>query len=249
MAERVGDVVGAVVQQLRPIDQPEPEDRSIEAWIAEQRRSYLGMADRWLEGVGVGLRLREVKIDPQLVPSECETWVRHHRSGAGMVLAGPVGSGKTIAAVHCLREVFALGEYHLPEEKLYEWRPARSCYVKARNLYRAVFERDAQTIERARNAAVLVIDEWGGAYESPWPLAEMDGLIDDRWEARRSTIITTNSHPTDGESSLKATAPRAFDRLCDAPGPGLVTMDRKSMRGEGGLQPLGEFTDVTEGVL
>lgn len=233
--QSVGEAVGATVQDLHPsapvstvtTSGPAEDERR----VAAARKEKLALTGVWLSAIGVGRRLCETRIDLELIPDECAQWIEQREHGAGMILAGPVGSGKTVAAVHCLRAVYLAGEIHVPEERIWKWNPASSLFVKARTLYRAVFDRDHALLKRARESRVLVIDEWGGAYESAWPLAEMDGLIDDRWEERLATIITTNTHPTDGDTSLQATAPRAFDRLCDEPGPGLVVMDRKSLRG------------------
>ena len=232
--QSVGEVAGLVVQELRPVQQAVtsvPDPAEDERRIAAAREKQLGLVGVWLGTVGVGSRLCELQIDPELVPAECAQWTELYERGAGMILAGPVGSGKTVAAVHCLREVYERGERHNPETRQWSWNPASSLFVKARTLYRAVFDRDHALLDRARGCRVLVIDEWGGAYESAWPLAEMDGLIDDRWEERRATIITTNMNP-ESDSGLKATAPRAFDRLRDEPGPGVVVVNRESLRGE-----------------
>ncbi len=236
MEKRIGLDAKEILRGLHVApDEPErPDSESVEyrARVEALREAWLSGPEqrKWLLDVGVGLRLRHIPIDEALVPAQCAKWIASYRRGAGMILAGPVGSGKTVAAIHCLRQVYADSERHNVEFQTWEWQPPTTVYTKARLLYRAVFDRDTVAIERAREADVLVIDEWGGAYESPWPVAEMDGLIDDRWEERRATIITTNVHPTEGTSSFRAMAPRAFDRLCDEPGPGVVMMDRKSLR-------------------
>ncbi len=211
MEERVGDSTGEVLKLVKPGGDPEAE---AERYLERE----------WLERVGVNRRFRSMKIDPKLVPDECRQWVDRFEDGSSLILSGPVGSGKTVAAIYCLRLI-----YRHPARRAAEFA---GCFcVKARGLYRAVFERDTDVLTRARNAAALVIDEWGGAYESEWPLAELDGLIDDRWEGQLATIVTTNTHPSEGAGCIKATMPRAYDRLCDEPGPGVVLLDRASMRG------------------
>jgi hypothetical protein len=44
------------------------------------------------------------------------------------------------------------------------------------------------------------------------------------------TILTTNMQPHEDAVSLKETLPRAYDRLTGWPGPGVVVIDRPSLR-------------------
>ena len=200
--------------------------------IAEERTE--AKVIEWLLEVGVGARLARLEIDPELLPPEWVAWVADWQDGASMLIAGNYGSGKTAAAVWCLRQVYDHGARWKPREgggcRDFSWRPARCFFTKARELYAAVFQGHRHILERARNSRVLVIDDWGAVYQHEWPLHEMDGIIDTRWERNLATIITTNVHPTKGENSIGATAPRTLDRMCDDPGPGLVIMDRVSQR-------------------
>ncbi len=194
------------------------------------------MARAWIMRSGVGERMAALDIDADIVPSECGAWVANRAAGATMILGGNFGSGKTVAAVWCLRQVYAQGERYAGACHDWRWRPDRTLFTKARDLYAAVFDRNRSALTAARNARVLVIDDLGATYQHEWPLYEIDGLVDARWEGGRATIITTNIHPTEGADSLAATMPRSLDRLCDAPGPGFVSMVRPTMRARHGLE-------------
>lgn len=189
----------------------------------------------WLEKVGVGGRLSHLSHDSALVPDACRFWVEHRHQGASMILGGTYGSGKTAAAVWCLRQVYGLGEQYNGPTTDWRWRPERTLFAKARDLYAAVFTQNRQLLGAARTAQVLVLDDWGATYQHEWPLYEIDGLLDARWERGLPTIMTTNVHPTAGEDCLAKTIPRTLDRMCDTPGPGLVPMVRESMRAGHGL--------------
>jgi hypothetical protein len=215
------------MEELSAVVERMPKMELIKAAVApaeELKLSNLELERAWLKRVGVGRRMSHLVIDPRLVPSECQVWLERWHEGASMILAGTPGAGKTVAAVYCLRMIYR-------DRRRMQTTFRGVLYVKARALYRAVFERDLALLRRARECDALVIDEWGAAYDSEWPLAEIDGIIDDRWEDRRATIITTNKHPTDGDGCIKGMAPRAYDRLCDEPGPGVVLIDRASLRG------------------
>jgi len=193
--------------------------RNKEARVQERGSQVLSCA-------GVGRRLVELIIDKDLLPVELHEWLRFADRGASMVLAGPPGSGKTVTAIAAVR-------LHVAAEiqRTGVWgTPYRLSYSKAVGLYRAVFEQDQPTLRAARSADLLIIDDLGAAYEHEWPVSEVEDIVDERWEDSRPTIVTTNLHPDGVEDSLKARLPRSFDRLTGDPGPGVVILDRPSMR-------------------
>ena len=144
-----------------------------------------------------------------------------------MLLAGPPGSGKSMTATWALRTVFLAGEAIFDDELGRAcWHAATAWFTTAADLYEAVFDKDRPTIARARLVDVLVVDDWGAAYEHEWPLAELDRLIDRRWGERLPTIVTTNTHT----KQFPKLYPRAWSRLTDASGVGLIAIDRPDQR-------------------
>lgn len=225
---------------------PAPPQRSPEDIEREDRERTEREAAQWddrapdranwlLKRASVGRRLRELLIDREKLPPQVDEWARLAPVGGSLVLAGPPGSGKTVAAVAALR--MHIERYLTPER----WAkrqilrgPAQQgywlTYAKAGELYSAVFGRRTDELELARWADVLVVDDLGSGYEHDWPIAELEQIIDRRHEDLLPTIVTTNISPDDGERSLRARLPRSFDRLAGKPGPGVVIMDRPSMR-------------------
>lgn len=184
----------------------------------------------YLQGVGVRRRLREEShhVDTTLIPPECLVWLEHRQQGAAMILCGPAGSGKSTAAIWCLRRAYLESELIIKEgEREIGWACPSAQYIKVGDLYASIFDRNTQLIRRAETVDILVIDDWGQQYEHAWPLSRMDQLIDRRWDDILATIVTTNMQP---EQDLKQTLPRAYDRLVGDPGPGVVVLDRPSLR-------------------
>lgn len=104
--------------------------------------------------------------------------------GRGLLLMGPVGTGKTHMAVARLKELQRLGHRCL-------FVPAAELLVELRRAY------DGQTTEsdvlaKYANAEVLLLDDLGAERVTEWTKQVFYVLINRRYNAMRSTIVTTN---------------------------------------------------------
>lgn len=57
----------------------------------------------------------------------------------------------------------------------------------------------------------LVLDDFGMEYGTDWEMTQLETVINERWQERRITVITTNKTLSD----LKEKSPRIFSRMCD----------------------------------
>ena len=62
---------------------------------------------------------------------------------------------------------------------------------------------------RARSAGLVVIDDYGANYPTEWAREQLLGIVNDRLDRKRFTIVTTNLD----WKTLKRTDERFFDRL------------------------------------
>lgn len=190
-----------------------------------------GALDSWLQQIGVGKRHRK-PLDPRLIPQEIRDLAPRIaevlEQGESALLAGPPGTGKTCAAIFALRAVYAAGQVEEAPTGMV-WETPRCLFLDAADLVDAFFRSQKAEphpkVAVARNARLLVIDDWGATYESDWALAAFDRLINHRSRELRSTIVTTNLSPDD----FSARYPRAHSRLLEG-GPGLVVIDREDLR-------------------
>ena len=152
-----------------------------------------------LEKCGIATRYREctfATIEAYGVPPAAQNHFQtmkeyaadiegHLQTGTGLILRGRVGTMKTTLAVAVLQAVLALGKtgflitmpslldtiFTMKEKNTDEW---------------LAFETNL------RQTPLLVLDDLGAEYASAWVLNKVDAIITERYNRRRSMIITTN---------------------------------------------------------
>lgn len=127
--------------------------------------------------------------------AKVEAWLEHQ--GTTLLLAGPVGTGKTHAGYAVLHACLAMGrtvEAVTVADLLAALRP----------------DGDASLGVRARRVDTLLLDDFGAAKASEWAVEQIVALLDERLREGRRQIVTTNS-PYD--ALVAAWDDRAMDRL------------------------------------
>ena len=106
---------------------------------------------------------------------------------AGLLLTGPIGSGKTHLAVGIVKELIAQKNsaclFYDYRELLKEIQNSYNASVQATEMdvLRPVFE-----------AEVLVLDELGAAKPTEWVWDTVSHILNTRYNDKRTTLITTN---------------------------------------------------------
>jgi DNA replication protein DnaC len=147
-------------------------------------------------------------------------------SGRGLWLMGDTGTGKTTLAMLISKQALAAGRavaiYSLPKllariRRTYDAEPGQDSYL-------ALFE-------RLTSVDLLHIDDLGAEKRSDWVLEQLYALVNERYEAQRSILVTTNMQEEALEEQI---GPRTVSRLveiCGDPLP-LFGEDRRiSVRG------------------
>lgn len=166
---------------LDPASAPPMEDRRTESPEEAQERRQRRLdayAARWREKVPVMYQeATTADLDDQQHAARVMGWL--HSGSLHLVLAGPVGTGKTHAA-------YAVGNQALAAGK---WVEAWSVGDLMDALRPGSQDQGAE--ERARKCHVLILDDLTGK-ATDWEAERLTLLLDARVRDQRQTIVTTN---------------------------------------------------------
>lgn len=115
-------------------------------------------------------------LDEQQQPAHLAAWV-HDPDALTLVLAGPVGTGKTYAA-------YAVG--NLLDARL------KSCQAFTVHDLLEAMRPDGGGAPDAAHVDMLLLDDLGAGAVTDWAVAELTALVDQRLREHRRTIVTTN---------------------------------------------------------
>lgn len=193
----------------------------------------------WAENIGIPKIHRNQKADERLLPPEVMTWAENLPGSArgigGMLLAGPTGSGKTFAAAWMLQQLHATTWFKENGEEVGPFERIGARFIRCHDAINAIARRNKNQDDRASLRAwaevdVLVIDDWPEEVVG-WIVDSLEDLVDRRYAEELLTIVTTNAVAgVEGANTFEGRYPRAASRILDARGPGLVVLNRGSLR-------------------
>lgn len=154
-------------------------------------------------------------FDESILPSPVQ------RSGHGILIAGPVGTGKSSLAGALARDAI---ENAAMSASSVVWHRTRSLLG---SLLSASLEAKGDLLQSLHRCGLLVLDDFGAAKESDWSMSELFNAIGERCDRDLPTIVTTNL----SYEQLVELDERAADRLRVFE---RVVMDGASRRGNGG---------------
>jgi DNA replication protein DnaC len=166
-------------------------------------------------GTGIGRRFLEVSFDREPIASLDPMVLRPVRAfirsideklqaGRGLWFDGPVGTGKTSLAILVAKAAKDAG-------RSYAVYPVPRLLAEIKR----TFDRDASDsylgfFRRLCTVDVLVLDDLGAEKQTEWVLEQLYSLVNERWQDRRSIIVTTNL-PDDHEGPAEMLRSSAFD--------------------------------------
>jgi DNA replication protein DnaC len=139
---------------------------------------------------------------PPEVADDVNDWALNP-DGRNLLLFGPVGTGKTHAAVAAVRGPFDQGAEvrFTPVVELLDWlRPGGDYDAHA-------------TMADLAGCDVLLLDDLGAERPTDWTAERLYALVNRRWLEQLPTVVTTNLEP---EALQQAVGERLYSRLADA---------------------------------
>lgn len=187
----------------------EREIRALRDWRAEHRAKliehYFGGAQVPEEFVGQDWETYPVSDASARGYREIRAWAGRPPNPAqprrGLFVYGPVGSGKSSLAILALRDAIA-------------WEPQASLYISVPKLLARVrrsYDRAAgaptdDVVDTAATVPLLCLDDLGAENLTGWVQETLFLIINERYEHRRLTIITSNG-------GIKELAARLGERI------------------------------------
>jgi DNA replication protein DnaC len=172
-------------------------------------------------GTGIGRRFLEVSLDREPIRSIEPARLRRVRSftreiernldeGKGLWFDGPVGTGKTSLAILVAKAAKEAG-------RSYAVFPVPRLLAEIKR----TFDRDASDsymgfFRRLCTVDLLVLDDLGAEKQTEWVLEQLYSIVNERWQDRRSIVVTTNlpdPDPDSAGSALRASAHSLRDAL------------------------------------
>jgi DNA replication protein DnaC len=165
-------------------------------------------------GTGIGRRFLEVSFEREPIVSLDRAVLRQVRAftrsieenleaGRGLWFDGPVGTGKTSLAILVAKAAKDAG-------RSYAVFPVPRLLAEIKR----TFDRDASDtymgfFRRLCTVDLLVLDDLGAEKQTEWVLEQLYSIVNERWQDRRSIVVTTNlpdSDPDSAGAALRASA-------------------------------------------
>ena len=156
-------------------------------------------------GTGIGRRFLEVSFDREPIVSLDPVVLRQVRAfvrsleenlegGRGLWFDGPVGTGKTSLAILIAKAAKDAG-------RSYAVYPVPRLLAEIKR----TFDRDASDsylgfFHRLCSVDLLVLDDLGAEKQTEWVLEQLYSIVNERWQDRRSIVVTTNIPDQDLEA-------------------------------------------------
>src|SRR3954452_2683581 len=131
-------------------------------------------------------------------------------AGRGLWIFGDTGTGKTTLAMLVSKNALAAGHsvaiYSLPKllariRRTYDSEPGGDSYLSL--------------FDKLTSVDLLHIDDLGAEKRSDWVLEQLYALVNERYEAERSVVITTNLDHADLEEQIGSRTVSRLSQICD----------------------------------
>ena len=189
-----------------------------------RNRGVASVIPRKFQGVSFDRPPVSTDIEPMVV-RVVRSWVEDMEAnldaGRGLWLMGDTGTGKTTLAMlvskAALQDSRSVAIYSLPKllariRRTYDSEPGGDSYLSF--------------FERLTSVDLLHIDDLGAEKRSDWVLEQLYALVNERYEAQRSMLVTTNLDQQALEEQIGSRTVSRLVEICGEPLP-LFGPDRR----------------------
>ncbi|MEX2105894.1 MAG: ATP-binding protein [Solirubrobacterales bacterium] len=182
-----------------------------------RNRGVASVIPRKFQGVSFDRPPVSTDIEPMVV-RVVRTWVEeleaNLEAGRGLWLMGDTGTGKTTLAMlvskAALEDNRSVAIYSLPKllariRRTYDSEPGGDSYLSF--------------FERLTSVDLLHVDDLGAEKRSDWVLEQLYALVNERYEAQRSILVTTNLDQAQLEEQIGARTVSRLVEICGDPLP------------------------------
>lgn len=134
------------------------------------------------------------------------TWERVKANGEGLIMLGPVATGKSHLAAAIVNALVKRGI-----TAIFQSTPELMSRIRA-TFDKGSTETERNILSALENADLLVLDDLGAEKTTEATRARLYQVIDARYRYNRPIIVTTNCEIKELEEQIGT---RAFDRLCE----------------------------------
>lgn len=193
--------------------------------VEHQIEHFEKMNQRLMDSSNLGRRFKDRTFDNFKAEYQPEAFSKAYEyakgfesnDGAGLILIGSAGTGKTHLAASITN--FVIAEYAVAAKF--------GSFIDILSDIKKSFTTDDDIVRKLKGIPLLVIDDLGKERSSEWSESILYDVINGRYEDYMPTIITTNLNPQQIEARCgEAIVSRLFE-MCDA-----VPMNGTDMRME-----------------
>jgi DNA replication protein DnaC len=214
MPSELGILMRAVAQHCPditagPVDEtPRPEDPGHPEYHRRQRAEFA--LSRW--ATATPRRYRNAIADHPAVVAWADTAAHDLDQAGDLLLTGPVGTGKTYQAYGALRRIAEAGP------RRYELIATTAPDLYGRLRPGGSDRSTEDELRRLCRVPLLLIDDLGVAKHSEWVEEVTFRLFNERYNACRPTVLTSNLPPRDpnGTDLADRLGDRVISRLAEA---------------------------------
>lgn len=134
----------------------------------------------------------------------CERWGEMFKENIGVLLFGPVGTGKSFAASCICNEL--LGRHV---------SVAATSFARVLNVLQSSFAGRQEVLDRLGRFQLLFINDLGAERNSEFSLEQVFSVVDSRYRAQKPIVITTNLTLKQLESPENMAYARIFNRVLE----------------------------------